>query len=339
MQFVRFSHRLSCMEQLSRGHYQSLQFQSPWTTGVQRLPRQHNYRVSSSLEDNKLLVETLVAMPPGYHVCKTHIFSRVHTNEKTESPITCSNTKFICATLRTFGVYGCCDPASLTECVIPTACVASTAMSSSCSDAACTSNAAILKCTDSALPECYRWSFVFSTTTVTQNGCAAKGFTRTALWSVGQLPSSIPPEFHVTETASASPSSTPTLVQTASSKPAIGPIVGGVVGGCAFLGIIATIAVVLNRRRRNSIQQPPTARFYDGHGVTEYNPDGSSMFIPNDNKTWQQQPGPVHRESNSMPQYPGMGMGQYGVVEVDGVERAVEAPASAVHLAQPKHQA
>lgn len=75
--------------------------------------------------------------------------------------------------------------------------------------------------------------------------------------------------------------------------------------------------------------------------MTEYNPLGFQATHPeNDYKMWQQVPqqqqqqqqlggpgvpGPVHRASDAMPQYPGMN--QYGIVEVDGLQRPVEAPA------------
>jgi hypothetical protein len=211
-------------------------------------------------------------------------------------------------------------------------------MSSICTDAICSSDANVLKCTDSAQPECYRWMIVYSRTTMTQHGCATKGFTSTAQRSWGQLLSSIPPELYRTITVLATPSATPTLTPSpASSKPNLGAIVGGTIGGCTVISLVILVLLIVYRRRKNardSIKQPPLTIFHDGNGaVTEYNSQGfvATTYAENDQKTWNH--GPVTRSSDAMPQYPGMGAGRYGVVEVDGVQRPVEAPAENVYHA------
>jgi hypothetical protein len=48
------------------------------------------------------------------------------------------------------------------------------------------------------------------------------------------------------------------------------------------------------------------------------------MLETSDSKMWQQHAGPMSRPSDAVPQYPGMGTARYGVVEVEGVQRAVE---------------
>lgn len=67
--------------------------------------------------------------------------------------------------------------------------------------------------------------------------------------------------------------------------------------------------------------------------MMQYNPLGFHSglgFVEEDHKLWQQQMGyvggAVHRESNAVPAYPLMKANRVGVVEVDGVQRPVEAP-------------
>jgi hypothetical protein len=115
------------------------------------------------------------------------------------------------------------------------------------------------------------------------------------------------------------------------SKSGIGPIVGGTIGGCVVLSIVAIVAFFVYRRRkiqRESVTQPALTQFA---GVTEYNPNGFPSPYTGDEyvKSWtqsQQHQGPVQRFDDAMPQYPRMGVGRVGVVEVDGLERPVEAP-------------
>lgn len=253
-----------------------------------------------------------------------------------ESSITCFDTNAVCATNTYLGVHGCCDPSSLSSCIIPTTCIPATAMSISCTDAACSSNAAIAKCTGDGLGECYKWLFVYPRYTLTQNGCAESGFTLTAQRSWGMSSSSVEPP---TTRASAPPVSTPTPGPSGSgsSKPSVGLIVGGTVGGCAFISFIAFGIFLWYRRRkaqRDSITQPPKpATHYHSNSMTEYNPTGfpnagPGTYVEEDHKLWQQyrqqqqEHGGVYRPQ--MPQYPGMR--QYGIMEVDGIERPAEAP-------------
>ncbi|KAF1845509.1 uncharacterized protein K460DRAFT_355323 [Cucurbitaria berberidis CBS 394.84] len=244
------------------------------------------------------------------------------------SSLTCQNPTAICATNTFYGVHGCCDPASLSSCSIPTTCIAKTAMSATCTDAACSSNAAIVKCTADGLGECYQWLIEYPSTTMTQHGCASSQFTITAQRSWGpSISSSIEGRRTVTVTASAVTTPTSTLASSASSKQNIGTIVGGTIGGCVFLSIMALAVFVWYRRRKaqqESTLQPKTQ--YHSHVMAEHNPLGfHTNYVENDHKLWQQQHlGAVHRSSNAVPQYPGMN--QCGVVEADGVQRPVEAP-------------
>ncbi|EAT86209.1 hypothetical protein HBI56_098420 [Parastagonospora nodorum] len=264
------------------------------------------------------------------------------------SLLTCSNSNLVCATIPQNGVQGCCDQASLKACVIPTACIASTAMSSLCTDAACSSNSSIMKCTEAAMPECYKWLVVFdktySLTTMTHHSCAQKGFTSAVMRSPGQIASSIPPEQYrtVTVTDMAAPSDTviPLAPVPGPAKPNLAAIIGGTVGGCTVISLIVLTIFLIRRHRKaahNDIAQPHTTQYHDGNGtVIEYNPQSfPSPTYPIDTKTWvQQHSGPVDRVSDAMPQYPNMAAGQYGIVEVDGTQRAVEVPAENIYRAR-----
>jgi hypothetical protein len=175
---------------------------------------------------------------------------------------------------------------------------------------------------------------------MTQHGCATKGFTSTAMRSWGMLVSSVVPELYrtvtVVESAPSTPTPTPTLTPSSmSSKPNLGVIVGGTVGGCTVISLVVFACFLVHRRRKNARESAPVTRYHDGNGtVTEYNPHGFSteVYAENEQKTWGH--GPVTRVSDAMPQYPGMGAGRYGVVEVDGIQRPVEAPADNVYHAQ-----
>lgn len=151
----------------------------------------------------------------------------------------------------------------------------------------------------------------------------------------------MPTELYKTATVTIiqTPSSTPILSSSPSPKPGIGAIVGGTIGGCVFFSIIALIAFLIYRKRQNAkdtAAQRPVTQFHGNGAMTEYNPHGfQSPYMENDHKTWQQQQqGPVHRADNSMPLYPGMGVDQYGLVEVDGTQRPVEVPADAIYKDQ-----
>jgi hypothetical protein len=197
------------------------------------------------------------------------------------------------------------------------------------------------------MPECYKWMVVYdktySQTTMTQHGCAPKGFTSTAMRSPGQIASSIAPELYRTATVTvlATPSDSPTLTPVSGpSKPNLGAIIGGTIGACTVISLVVLAIFLLRRRRKaamNSSIQAPTARYHDSNGaVTEYNPHGfGSPSFPDDTKTWvQQHAGPVDRVSDAMPQYPGMAARQYGIVEVDGMQRPVEAPTEQIYHAR-----
>jgi hypothetical protein len=198
------------------------------------------------------------------------------------------------------------------------------------------------------MPECYKWLVVFdktySLTTMTHHGCAQKGFTSAAMRSPGQIASSIPPEQYrtVTVTDMSTPSDTviPLTPVPSPAKPNLAAIVGGTVGGCTVISLIVLAIFLIRRRRKaahNDIAQPHTTQYHDGTGtVIEYNPQSfPSPTYPIDTKTWiQQHSGPVDRVSDAMPQYPNMAAGQYGIVEVDGAQRAVEVPAEHIYRAR-----
>lgn len=60
--------------------------------------------------------------------------------------------------------------------------------------------------------------------------------------------------------------------------------------------------------------------------MAEYDPLGFSAGGETEaDKPWQQR-GAVHRRENDVPVYPWMGRERLGVVEVEGLERPVEAP-------------
>ncbi|KAJ4339406.1 hypothetical protein N0V95_007784 [Ascochyta clinopodiicola] len=228
------------------------------------------------------------------------------------SSITCPNPTAICATNTFFGVHGCCDPSALSACTIATTCIPSTAMTSLCTDAACSSNSAIAKCTAPASPDCYRWLFAYESTTMTQHGCAASGFTSTAQRSYGALSSSLssPSPLVVTVTASPTPSTTLAASDSAP-KQSLGPIIGGTVGGCIILSLVALAAFLIHRRRCAAAEHshPPSSRPH--HSSPQFHPDGfPAVWSEQDVKIWQR------------PDMPYL-----GVSEVHGEDRAVEVEA------------
>lgn len=171
---------------------------------------------------------------------------------------------------------------------------------------------------------------------MTQHGCtAAKGFNGTALRSYGPMPTSIPQASIVTVTSFVTPSSTPTLTPNTDSKPNLGPIIGGTIGGCTVLSIIAIAVFILHRRRKESRASAPVPQYHAPVGVVEYSPSGfPTPTLSAAEAKWQVHEGPVVRGSDAMPVYPGMGPGHYGVVEVDGVQRAVEVEAESKYYAR-----
>ncbi|CAA9956604.1 hypothetical protein PTMSG1_00212 [Pyrenophora teres f. maculata] len=257
-----------------------------------------------------------------------------------ETAITCPNLTETCATNTYFGVHGCCDSSSNSACTIATACIASTAMSAYCTDAACSTSAAIVKCTDTSAPVCYEWRFIYDRMAFTQHGCAATPFTSTAFHSLGMTLSSSSNTEDVTYTVAAiqEPLTTPTSSSAAPSpnhsKPGIGIIVGSTIGACLFASFIAFVVFLAWRRRRAVRRNGVQAHTYQPTPQTmvEYNPLGfpspvfSSPASPyhDDFKGWQQEQST--QRNFEVSQYPGMGQGRLGIVEVDGFERPVEAP-------------
>ncbi|KAF1363373.1 hypothetical protein EJ07DRAFT_152864 [Lizonia empirigonia] len=230
------------------------------------------------------------------------------------SSVTCPNPTDICATNTFFGVHGCCKPSALSSCTIATTCIPSAAMSASCTDAACTADAAIAKCTLGAATECYKWLFAYPSTTLTQHGCTASGFTSTALRTYGS--STTPPSaVVVTVTASFTPSPTPTSPpNTPSRKQSLGPIVGGTVGGCTIISLVALAAFLVHRRRSSTCSptstSPPLPATRHTHPSPRFHTDAKPW--PADARIWHAAPG--------------MGP-SVRVAEVHGQDRAVEVEA------------
>jgi hypothetical protein len=244
------------------------------------------------------------------------------------SSITCPNSQ-ICATNTYYGIHGCCDPSSLSACTIATSCVPFSAMSTSCTDDLCSKDNAIAKCTASTAPDCYKYLFVYSTGTMSQQGCTSSGFTMTVPRTFG--PTTTASRIVVTETVTASQDAinTPTSSSSESGgrekKQSLGPIVGDTIGGCTILSLVALTAFLIHRRRQKLKQQynaanpPPTSQF--SHSNPEFNSNGfqtTNGWTEQDIKTWQQAGGA----------YRPVAPGQYvGVSEVHGEDRAVEVEA------------
>ncbi|KAF2003709.1 hypothetical protein P154DRAFT_519929 [Amniculicola lignicola CBS 123094] len=272
--------------------------------------------------------------------------------------LTCNNSNFVCATNTYYGVHGCCDPAKISTCSIPTTCIASSDLAASCTDSACSTNSYITRCTDESQPYCYQWLYVYSTkTTMTEHGCAASAFTVTVQRlftdgasgsSVSSLPSDIPVSYsYITVTAPNTPTtaqtsnnaqsaattatSTSTNNESPSKKTPIGAIVGGVVGGVAVLGaIIGAIVFFLMRNRKekqiaanaaSGVSQPMMGG--PAPGVTEYKPQGVGFGQP----AWQEQkpgfaPSPNMGQPEMMYYNQGAGAGvvQPLVAEAGGTE-------------------
>ncbi|KAH7396515.1 hypothetical protein DE146DRAFT_40020 [Phaeosphaeria sp. MPI-PUGE-AT-0046c] len=283
--------------------------------------------------DNWSPAPTAAAQLPGYELFRRQATGSGNTcgyvSGSSQLPFTCSNSNLVCATNTLHGVHGCCDPASLDACAIPTTCIASTAISTICTDASCTNDPYVLRCSQSASPSCYQWLVAYAKTTLTQHGCAAQGFTSAAQRSYGgtSVPNVL--ERTATVTIEVTPSASPRpTAPSAHSTPPLAAIVGGTVGACTFLSIVLLALIIARRRRRtrNATAQghvpgaqylPPSSEIYPYPPVT--------YTHSNDAKTWHA--GPVTRASDAAPEYPHMGAGRYGVVEVDGVQRPVEVDA------------
>jgi len=218
-----------------------------------------------------------------------------YVNGISTSSLTCNDNAFVCATNTYYGVHGCCDPNSLAQCSIPTTCIASTDLAASCTDVACSSNNYIAKCTDSDMPYCYQWRYVYSTRTVmTEYGCADSAFTVSVQRTFSDYGSAIdtftssdpviPISTQVVTFTPSSSSETPssTIDQSATatgtiasiatggnhslpttkkkSKTSVGPIVGGVVGGLVVIGaIIFGVIFALLRKKKNQKAAAATA--------------------------------------------------------------------------------
>lgn len=148
----------------------------------------------------------------------------------------------------------------------------------------------------------------------------------------GGLASSITP-VGASETILPTATASPTVVPIASpAKPNLGAIVGGTIGGCTAITLIIILIIILRRRRNSSFEGSAAlggTRYHHGRDIVGEGFAGSPSAggYGNDVKNWNQiYTGPVMRESDAMPSYPGMGSEQYGIVEVDGVQRPVEAP-------------
>jgi hypothetical protein len=158
---------------------------------------------------------------------------------------------------------------------------------------------------------------------MTQHGCAAQGFTSSAQRSWG-VQTSVAPELYrtATVTIAVTPTAAATLVQSdgSSAKQPLAAIIGGTIGACTAISLLVLALLIFRRRRRAKRDVAPKAQY---HGtVTAFDPN--NMMETSDSKMWQQHAGPVSRPSDVVPQYPGMGTARYGVVEVEGVQRAVE---------------
>lgn len=205
-------------------------------------------------------------------------------------------------------------------------------MRASCTNSLCSSDNAIAKCTVSTAQECYKYLFVYDSTTMSQQGCTASAFTITVPRSFGPTTTRV-----ITETVTASHDATNTPTSSSNSNPSgsagaagekkqsLGPIVGGTIGGCTIISLVALTAFFIHRRRlklreaHNMVHPPPTSQYH--HNSPEFDPNGfrtTSGWTEQGIKTWQQTDG-VHSPSTP---------GQYvGVSEVHGEDRAVEVEA------------
>ena len=218
-------------------------------------------------------------------------------------------------------MHGCCNSATLSDCILATTCIPSTALSTACASL-CTSDPAVTRCTASTAAECYRLFIIYETAIVVQHGCAAEAYTTTAYRTPG-LTSSLPADQLVTVTVTAGTSTPTSAVPNAKSH--LGPIVGGTVAGCVVVSCLLASLFIWRRRKRTAAaaaSHPPTpapsyapSPFPVHASVTEYNPLGFAGYQhPDDAKTWAPR-GAVWRPEV-----------QRYAVEVDGREGRVEVP-------------
>ncbi|XP_014551981.1 hypothetical protein COCVIDRAFT_111512 [Bipolaris victoriae FI3] len=250
-----------------------------------------------------------------------------------DSPIICANPTQTCATNTFFGIHGCCNPASNTPCTLATSCIASTAMTASCTDTACSSDEAIVKCTASTAQECYQWHFIYDNMVMTQHGCAETAFTSTAYRSPGMSMLSlsntktgerktVTATVTTREVVSGIPTAaTEDRASTNSSegkKNSLGAVIGGTVGACIFVCFLAFVVFLAWRRRRDLTGQ--NAQSYRQQQRQQSMVQYHAVVYEDANKAWDQQRGVVVCEREIC-----MGDG-VGVVEMDGTQRPIEAP-------------
>lgn len=222
--------------------------------------------------------------------------------------LTCNDPDYICATNDFYGVHGCCHPSSFDSCSLYTQCIASSDLSASCTDNACSNNGYIAKCTDSSYPYCYQWRYVYTDTVMTEYGCANSEWTVSA-WrdatdtsdsfsltgsdsdaSSSSRDLNVPMKtVEVTVTAKASdPASTPNTGSLSTGIPidvetdqppkkkgsSIGAIIGGAVGGVLGLALIGVLVWWLRRKKKNEAAAASSAPVPNtpAPGVTEYKP-------------------------------------------------------------------
>lgn len=291
------------------------------------------------------------------------------------SSLTCNDNAYVCATNTYYGVHGCCDPNSLAACSIPTTCIPSSLMAVSCTGNSCSNDDYIAKCTELAAPYCYQWRYVYSTTVMTEFGCAASAFTisvqRTydgensdaATSSQAVIPIStayvtLTPSTTATSSGDSSSSggsaasqsqsgtSSPTVAAVSKSKTNIGAIVGGVVGGLVVIGaiIFGAIFMILRNRKNKTNQvntgaaQPPAMG--PAPGVQEYKPQPPQQFPPQ--QPYGQQPQAAagfYQPQQSQDVKPGYGMQYKPNQEIGGIAQPYSPPMSpAPQYSAPMHQ-
>lgn len=201
-------------------------------------------------------------------------------------------------------------------------------MSSLCTDAACSSDNAVAKCTASDAQECYRWLFKYESTIMTQHGCAAKGFTSTALRDYGAMESSSTqaaesPMLSPTTSSSFSGATGTSTAAKPQKKQSLAPIIGGTIGGCTILSLVALSAFLIHRRRRAARSLHPHPPASSPHNAPEFHPNGfptSAWAAQQDSKTWQTGAGGNNPLTSA-------GQPYLGIAEVHGHDRAVEVEA------------
>ncbi|KAF1944841.1 hypothetical protein EJ02DRAFT_306988, partial [Clathrospora elynae] len=195
-------------------------------------------------------------------------------------------------------------------------------------------DAAVTRCTDPAAPACYELFFVYARTIMTQHGCAASAYTRTVMTSPN-------PTFPIsgkieteTVTVTAAPISTFSTASPLSggsvevkAKTRLAPIIGGTIGACIFLSLIVFAVFLACRRRsaKNKSQLPHSDGTRDRQAMLQFNATGfldQQASYANEIKA----SAVCSQGGGDVEEYPGMGRQRVGIVEVDGVQRAVEAP-------------